>query len=97
MTYDDDEDMTWDDADGRYPVVETGDSRHCPICGGFMVYQGIDDGCGYYGDSLADIFACANCEYTEERNLIRECEDEDRIDADLVNGAAPDGWGIDEL
>lgn len=34
----------------------------CPYCGFMVGYEGIDDGCGPYGDESCDMYACDLCD-----------------------------------
>jgi hypothetical protein len=46
--------------------------RPCPVCGEPMVYVGIDDGGGLYGDALCDIWECLDCDVQEEGDCLEE-------------------------
>lgn len=58
-----DDDLSFDD------VVSEG-QRICPYCNEPMVYVGVDDGGGPYGDSVCEIWDCQYCDYSEEGDCI---------------------------
>jgi len=52
----------------------------CPYCGGAnIVYEGVDDGLGPYGDCIGDVYTCCDCDLSFEGHLIpySDLEDED--------------------
>jgi len=46
----------------------------CPNCSNYMVYQGIDDGGGNYGEAIVETFYCPDCDIHEEK-VFGELED----------------------
>jgi len=50
-------------------------SYECPYCGEEMIFTGMDDGGGDYGDSICEIWECPDCDFADELNCVGDSDD----------------------
>ncbi len=55
-------DMNFDEITNSPDFERTNDDLACEHCGSFdLIYLGVDDGLGEYGEDICDTFECQNC------------------------------------